>query len=96
MPDDNDKVIIIKRVQDLLSAAKPRGIHLQLTGYRLDDGWLYLVVEPTQKGERASQHAHLMTEIERTLQKEGFDQVLLVPAVPEHAGLTDVPPPSAA
>jgi hypothetical protein len=32
-----------------------------------------------------------MTEIERTLFKEGYDQVLLVPAVPEHAGLTDVP-----
>jgi hypothetical protein len=65
---------------------------LRLAATRFDDGWLYLVVEPVQKGERASQHAHLMTEIERTLQKEGYEQVLLVPAVPEHAGLTDVPP----
>ena len=62
---------------------------------RFDDEWLYLVVEPTQPGQRASQQAHFMTEIERTLQKEGFDQVLLVPAIPEHAGLTNVPPPAA-
>jgi hypothetical protein len=65
---------------------------LRLAASRFDDGWLYLVVEPVQNGERASQHAHLMTEIERTLQKEGFEQVLLVPAVPAHAGLTEVPP----
>ena len=40
---------------------------------------------------------HLMTEIERTLRAEGYDQVLLVPAVPEHAGLINVPkdPPAA-
>jgi len=95
MPIEQDKTLIISRVQELISAAQTRGIHLRLTGYRWDDGWLYLVVEPTQKGERASQHAHFMTEIERTLLKEGHDQVLLVPAVPEHAGLTDVPPPGA-
>lgn len=95
MPSEQDKSVIIDRVQELLSAAKGRGIHLRLAGSRFDDGWLYLVVEPTQKGERASQHAQLMTAIERTLQKEGHDQVLLVPAVPEHAGLTDVPPSAA-
>ena len=98
MPSEQDKSVIITRVKELLTAAKARGIHLRITGYRLDDGWLYLVVEPTQEGQRASQHAHFMTEIERTLQKEGHDQVLLVPAVPEHAGLIDVPenPPPAA
>ena len=90
MPNESDKSVIVERVEQLLSAAKDRGIHLRLTGFRFDDEWLYLVVEPMQKGERASQHAHLMTEIERTLQKEGYDQVLLVPAVPEHSGLTDV------
>lgn len=94
MPNEQDIPLITKRVKDLISTAKARGIHLRLTGYRFDDGWLYLVVEPAQRGERASQHAHFMTEIERTLQKEGHDQVLLVPAVPEHAGLTDVHPPA--
>jgi len=91
MPSEQDKPAIIKRVQELLSIAKGRGIHLRFAGSYFDDGWLYLVVEPSGQGERASQHAHFMTEIERTLQKEGFDQVLIVPSVPEHAGLIDVP-----
>lgn len=92
MPNESDIGLVTKRVQEMIVEAKPRGIHLRLAGYRFDDGWLYLVVEPTQQGERASQHAHFMTETERALQKEGFDQVLLVPAVPEHEGLTAVPP----
>jgi len=92
MPNEQDKPVIVARVEQLLSAANARDIHLRLAASRFDDGWLYLVVEPTQKGERASQHARFMTEIERTLQKEGYDQVLLVPAVPEHVGLTDAPP----
>lgn len=91
MPDEKDKEKIIKRTKQLLKRARADGIHLDLAAYRFDDGWLYLVVTPTKKGERASEHAHRMTEIERTLRKEGYEQVLLVPAVPEHAGLIDVP-----
>lgn len=94
MPSENDIDLVTRRVQEMISQAEARGVHLRLTGYRFDDGWLYLVVEPTRQGQRASQHAHFMTEIERTLQREGFDQVLLVPTVPEHAGLTDVRPPA--
>jgi hypothetical protein len=90
MPAEQEKKVIVDRVRQLLADATAHGVHLQLTGSRFDDDWLYLVVAPTQKDERASQHAHLMTEIERTLLKEGYDQVLLVPAVPEHAGLNDV------
>jgi hypothetical protein len=95
MPNEQDITVVTNRVQELISAAKARGINLRLTGYRLDDGWLYLVVEPTLPGGRASQHAHFMTEIERTLQSEGHDQIMLVPAVPEHAGLMDLSPPAA-
>lgn len=91
MPSEQDNPVIIQRVQELLAGAKAGGIHLRLSAHRFDDGWLYLVVEPTEQGGRASQHAHFMTEVERTLQNEGYDQVLLVPAVPEHAGLTEVP-----
>ena len=90
MPAEKDKNAIVDRVRKLLSDASSRGVHLQLTGSRFDDDWLYLVVAPTRKDERASQHAHLMTEIERALFDEGYDQVLLVPTVPEHAGLMDV------
>lgn len=97
MPAEKDVPIIIARVQQLLTEAEKRGIHLQLGGQRFEDDWLYVVVTPMKTGDRASQHAHLMTEIERTLRAEGYDQVLLVPAVPEHAGLIDVPkrPPAA-
>ena len=77
-------------MKQLLAEAETQGVHLRLAAHRFDDGWLYLVVEPTQKGERASQHAHRMTQIERTLRGEGYDQVLLVPAVPEHADLMNV------
>ena len=92
MLTEQDIPAVTKRVQELISSAQSRKINLRLSGYLYDDGWLYLVVEPTGQGERASQHAHFMTEIERTLQKEGFDQVLIVPAVPEHAGLVDISP----
>lgn len=91
MPAENDKPKIIARVKQLLAEAEAGGVHLNLAAHRFDDGWLYLVVTPTRTGERASQHAHRMTQIERTLRGEGYDQVLLVPAVPEHAGLIDVP-----
>ena len=91
LPAEQDERIIVNRVQQLLSDATAKGVHLQLTGTRFDDEWLYVVVAPTGKDERASQHAHLMTEIERRLLEEGYDQVLLVPAVPEHAGLLDPP-----
>ncbi len=91
MPAEKDKQTIIARVKQLLADARAEGIHLKLAADRFDDEWLYLVVTPAQKGERASQHAHLMTRIERKLRSEGYEQVLLVPTVPEHAGLIDVP-----
>jgi hypothetical protein len=91
MPAEKDTQAITDRVQQLLSDAKAHDVHLRLTGSRFDDDWLYLVVTPTRAGERASTHAHLMTEIERKLQADGYEQVLIVPAVPEHAGIADAP-----
>ncbi|MGN6506327.1 MAG: hypothetical protein ACTHM6_12270 [Tepidisphaeraceae bacterium] len=90
MPAEQDVPTIVARVKQLLTDAQTQGIHLRLSAYRLDDDWLYLVVEPIRPNERASQHAHFMTQTERTLLKEGYGQVLIVPAVPEHAGLTEV------
>lgn len=91
MPAEKDTATIVARVKQLLGEARTQGVHLDLAASRFDDGWLYLVVTPTRNAERASEHAHLMTRIERQLRGEGYDQVLLVPAVPEHAGLIDVP-----
>lgn len=85
MPAEKDTPMIIARVEALLQDAQTNEVHLELSGSRFDDGWLYLTVTPTQPGERASQHAHLMTNIERTLRKEGYKQVLLIPALPEYA-----------
>ncbi len=90
MPAKQDIPTIVAKVRQMLSDVEAHGVHLKLAGQRFDDQWLYRVVEPTQAGERASQHAHTMTTIERTLRKEGYEQVLLVPVVPEHAGLMDV------
>ena len=96
MPAEQDKPVIIDRARQLLADARRRGVHLRLAGSRYDDGWLYLVVAPAKPGDRASDHARLMTQIERTLLKEGHDQVLLVPSLPEHDGLIDVPEPEEA
>ena len=91
MPAEKDNQAVVARAKQLLAEARGDGVHLDLAAHRYDDGWLYLIVTPTRKGERASQHAHRMTQIERTLRGEGYDQVLLVPALPEHTGLIDVP-----
>ena len=50
---------------------------------KLADGWLYVVVTPSEPGERASDHARVMSEVERGLRKEGIDRLLLVPTLEE-------------
>ena len=71
---------IVKRVNERLAdAAKRQGVRLKVSGYKLDDEWLYIVVEPAKTGVRASDHANLMSKIERDLRADGFDKVLLVP-----------------
>jgi hypothetical protein len=47
----------------------------------IDDDWLYVVVVPKQAGVRASDHAELMSQIERRLRADGDERVLLVPAL---------------
>ena len=70
---------IIRKVEQLLATAASNGVHLKISEYKLDDDWLYVVVVPGQAGVRASDHAALMSRIERQLRAEGHDQVLLVP-----------------
>ncbi len=86
MPAEQEIQTIVARAKQLLFEARAKGINLNLDTFTFNDEWLYLLVSPAQEGERASKHAHLMTEIERKLRGEGFNQVLLVPVVPEHAG----------
>jgi len=83
MPTTMEMSGIVDRVKAKLSDAAAQGVHLKVTGYKLDDDWLYIVVEPTKAGVRASDHADLMSKIERELRKDGIDQVLLVPTLRE-------------
>ena len=97
MPDQSQVGDIEVRVNGMFdAAARSRGIHLRLAGRRFDDGWLYLVAEPARAGGHATEHARFMTEVERKLRADGFDQVLLVPAVPDYDGLVEVSRPDEA
>jgi hypothetical protein len=55
--------------------------HLKVSGEKLEDDWLSIVVVPTRPGIRASDHAQIMSKIERELRAQGDDNVLLVPAL---------------
>jgi hypothetical protein len=72
---------IVKKIEQQLAQADARGIHLKVSGSKLDDDWLYVVVVPNGKGVRASDHAELMSQIERKLRADGDERVLLVPAL---------------
>jgi hypothetical protein len=72
---------IVEKVKQRLASAQAQGIHLQVSGHKLDDDWLYIVVVPSQPGVRALEYAEYMSKIERELRKEGDDKVLLVPAL---------------
>ena len=81
MPTTAQQSEIVDRVKTRLVDAEREGVRLKVSGYKLDDDWLYIVVETKQAGVRASDHANLMSKIERELRKDGIDQVLLVPAL---------------
>ena len=85
---------IVRRAGAMFADAEREGVYLRLTGRLFSDGWLYLVAELSRPGGRASDHARFMTRVERQLRQDGYDQVLLVPSIPEHAGLLDVPTPA--
>lgn len=81
MPTQAQVPSIVDEVRRRLQAAAAQGVPLQVSGEKLEDDWLYVVITPTQKGVRASDHARLMSQIERELRAGGTDQVLLVPAL---------------
>lgn len=75
-------VDVQKRLQE---AALSSGVHLSVSEQdsRLEDDWLYVCVTPNEKGERASDYAELMSDIEKDLRKKGAEHVFLVPAIAE-------------
>ena len=82
MPTTTQVSEIVDRVKARLAdAQRTEGVALTVSAQKLDDDWLYIVVEPARPGVRASDHANLMSKIERELRDDGIDQVLLVPAL---------------
>ena len=81
MPTQAQVPRIIKEVQQRLADAARGGVDLKVAGEKLEDDWLYVVVTPAKPGVRASDHARLMSDIERELRQQGNDHVLLVPTL---------------
>jgi hypothetical protein len=72
---------IVAEVKRRLNEVAKEGVRLQVVSDKLEDGWLYVVVTPSQPGQRASDHARVMSQIEREMRKEGTDRLLLVPTL---------------
>jgi hypothetical protein len=81
MPTQAQVPGIIKEVRQRLADAARGGVDLKVAGEKLEDDWLYVVVAPARPGVRASDHARLMSDIERELRQQGNDHVLLVPTL---------------
>lgn len=81
MPNTQQVTDIVEKVKKRLGEAERDGIYLKVSGEKLDDDWLYIVVVPSRSGVRASEHASFMSKIERELRAAGDDNVLLVPAL---------------
>jgi hypothetical protein len=73
--------IVNKVIKRLADAERQDRIYLKVTGYKLDEDWLYIVVVPSRPGVRASEYANYMSKVERELRAAGDDNVLLVPAL---------------
>jgi hypothetical protein len=81
MPTTQQVTDIVDRVRRRLIDAEPDGVFLKVAGERIEDDWRYIVVVPSRPGVRASDHARLMSQIERELRAQGEENVLLVPAL---------------
>lgn len=82
MPTTQQQVTdIVNEVRQRLLDAERQGVYLKVTGQKLDDDWLYIVVVPSKPGVRASEYANYMSKVERELRAAGNDNVLLVPAL---------------
>jgi hypothetical protein len=81
MPTEAQVPGIVAEVRQRLDEAATQGVHMQVVSEKLDDGWLYVVVTPSQPGQRASDHARIMSRIEREMRQKGADHILLVPTL---------------
>jgi hypothetical protein len=68
---------IVSKIESMIAAS---GKPLRVVGHHLDDTWLTVVIT-SGSNVRASEYADFMSEIERALRKDGYDEVVLVPAL---------------
>jgi hypothetical protein len=83
MPTQSEVPGIVAEVRKRLADVEGQGVHLQVTGDKLEDDWLYVAVAPSKPGVRALDHANFMSQIERELRQQGKSHVLLVPTLEE-------------
>lgn len=83
MPTKEQVPAIVAEVRRRLDDMEKQGVYLKIVSDKLDDGWLYVVVMPSRPGMRASDHARIMSQIEREMRKQGTDRLLLVPTLEE-------------
>jgi hypothetical protein len=83
MPTQAEVPGIVAEVRKRLAESANQGIHLHVTGDKLEDDWLYVAVAPSRPGVRALDHANLMSQIERELRQQGREHVLLVSTLEE-------------
>ena len=69
MPTQQEVPAIVAQVRQQLASAPRQGVRLEVSGERLDDDWLYVMVTPAEPGVRASDHAGLMSKVERHLRR---------------------------
>jgi hypothetical protein len=82
MPTVTQTADIVQKVESRLAdAEREEGIALKVSGHKLEDDWLYIVVVPSRPGVRASEYANFMSKVERELRAAGDANVLLVPAL---------------
>lgn len=83
MPNTQNVESILEKIEKSFSLAVADGIFLKVVGHKIDDDWLYVIVEPSRPGISASDHANFMSKVERQLRADGDENVLLVPALSE-------------
>lgn len=81
MPTAAEVPEILTEVRQLLQEMDKQGVHLEVAGEKLEDGWLYVIVTPSRAGVHALDHAESMSKIERDLRQKGKSHVLLVPTL---------------
>lgn len=83
MPSQAQVSEVVDAVKARLEQVAKSGVRLKVSGERLEDDWLYVVITPDQPGISASDHARLLSKIEKELREQGYANILLVPAIDE-------------